>query len=86
MDLEKVKEIWRVLQEISSAKSYREFEVAYLINERLDNVLESEDEITEDLVRAVENVTNSVDSLLDEYVNEEMDIIEKSFEESEEDE
>ena len=82
-DIKKVKEIWEKLQDIISANNYKEFEIAYLITERLDNVISDKEEITKDVVEKVEDISQSVDTLLDEYVNDELDILEKELNEKE---
>ena len=82
-DIKKVKEIWEKLQDIISVNNYKEFEIAYLITERLDNVISDKEEITKDVVEKVEDISQSVDTLLDEYVNDELDILEKELNEKE---
>ena len=82
-DIKKVKEIWEKLQDIISANNYKEFEIAYLITERLDNVISDKEEITKDVVEKVEDISQSVDTLLNEYVNDELDILEKELNEKE---
>ena len=82
-DIKKVKEIWEKLQDIISVNNYKEFEIAYLITERLDNVINDKEEITKDVVEKVEDISQSVDTLLDEYVNDELDILEKELNEKE---
>lgn len=79
IDIEKVKEIWEKLQDIMSANNYKEFEVAYLIAERLDNVISDKEEITKYIVKKVEDISQSVDTLLDEYVNDELDNLEREL-------
>ena len=78
-DLEKVKKAYEKLKEIEKDCSYREFEVAYLILERLDNVIDDEVDITKEVVEKVNEIADSVDTLLDEYVNEELDNLEKEL-------
>ena len=78
-DFEKVKRVYEKLKEIEKDCGYREFEVAYLILERLDNVIDDEADITEEVVEKVNEITDSVDTLLDEYVNEELDILEREL-------
>lgn len=78
-DVEKVKEIWEKLQDIISVNNYKEFEIAYLITERLDNVISDKEEITKDVVEKVEDISQSVDTLLDEYVNDELDNLERKL-------
>lgn len=84
VNVEKVKEIWKVLQEITTGWNYKEFEVAYLMNERLDDVITNENEITEEITNKVYDIAQSVDSLLDEYVREELDNLSREYEENEE--
>lgn len=79
VDIEKVKEIWEKLQDIMSANNYKEFEVAYLIAERLDNVISDKEEITKYIVKKVEDISQSVDTLLDEYVSDELDSLERKL-------
>ena len=78
-DLEKVKKAYEKLKEIEKDCDYREFEVAYLILERLDNVIDDEADITKEVVEKVNEIANSVDTLLDEYVNEELDNLEREL-------
>lgn len=78
-DVEKVKEIWEKLQDIISVNNYKEFEIAYLITERLDNVISDKEEITKDVVEKVEDISQSVDTLLDEYVSDELDDLERKL-------
>lgn len=78
-DVEKVKEIWEKLQDIISVNNYKEFEIAYLITERLDNVISDKEEITKDVVEKVEDISQSVDTLLDEYVSDELDNLEREL-------
>lgn len=78
-DVEKVKEIWEKLQDIISVNNYKEFEIAYLITERLDNVISDKEEITKDIVEKVEDISQSVDTLLDEYVSDELDNLEREL-------
>ena len=78
-DVEKVKEIWEKLQDIISVNNYKEFEIAYLITERLDNVISDKEEITKDIVEKVEDISQSVDTLLDEYVSDELDDLEREL-------
>lgn len=78
-DVEKVKEIWEKLQDIISVNNYKEFEIAYLITERLDNVISDKEEITKDVVEKVEDISQSVDTLLDEYVSDELDDLEREL-------
>lgn len=78
-DVEKVKEIWEKLQDIISVNNYKEFEIAYLITERLDNVISDKEEITKDVVEKVEDISQSVDTLLDEYVSDELDNLERKL-------
>ena len=78
-DVEKVKEIWEKLQDIISVNNYKEFEIAYLITERLDNVISDKEEITKDVVEKVEDISQSVDTLLDEYVSDELDNLESEL-------
>lgn len=82
-DFEKVKRAYEKLKEIEKDCGYREFEVAYLILERLDNVIDDEVDITEEIVEKVNKIADSVDTLLDEYVNEELDILERELQEKE---
>lgn len=82
-DFEKVKRAYEKLKEIEKDCGYREFEVAYLILERLDNVIDDEGDITKEVVERVNEITDSVDTLLDEYVNEELDILERELQEKE---
>ena len=78
-DFEKVKRAYEKLKEIEKDCGYREFEVAYLILERLDNIIDDEVDITEEIVEKVNEIADSVDTLLDEYVNEELDNLEREF-------
>lgn len=80
IDIEKIKEIYEILNNLANAKQYTEFEIAYLIMERLDNIISNKEEITDDIVNNVYDIANGVDSLLDEYVNEELDILSKKIE------
>lgn len=83
VNLDKVKGAFSKLQEIEKEFGYREFEVAYLILERLSNIVDTEADITKEIVDEVNNVADSVDTLLDEYVNEQLDEIERNVEEDE---
>ncbi len=84
LDKNKVREIWKQLQSIASVHNYREFEVAYLINEMLDNQINSEEEITDQLIDIVATVSNGVDTLLNDYVYDEMNNVSRNIEESKE--
>lgn len=84
LDKNKVREIWKQLQSIASTHNYREFEVAYLINEMLDNQINSEEEITDQLIDIVATVSNGVDTLLNDYVYDEMNNVSRNIEESKE--
>lgn len=81
IDTEKVKEIFEKLNDMIGNGNYREFEIAYLIMERLDNVITEKEEITDDIVNKVYDISNSVDTLLDSYVNEELDILSQELDE-----
>lgn len=83
-NLENVKEVYKKLKEITEEHNYRTFEVAFLIMERLDNVINDENEITDDLVKKVYDISNIDGSLLTDYVVEELDILERELEEEEE--
>ena len=78
-NFEKVKRAYEKLKEIEKDCGYREFEVAYLILERLDNVIDDEVDITKEVAEKVNEIADSVDTLLDEYVNEELDFLEREF-------
>ena len=78
-DFEKVKRAYEKLKEIQEDYGYREFEIAYLILERLDNVIDNEEDITKEVVEKVNEIADSVDTLLDEYVNEELDNLEREL-------
>lgn len=82
-NLENVKEVYKKLREITEKHNYRTFEVAFLIMERLDNVINNENEITDDLVKKVYDISNIDGSLLTDYVVEELDILERELEEEE---
>ena len=82
-NLENVKEVYKKLREITEKHNYRTFEVAFLIMERLDNVINNENEITDDLVKKVYDISNIDGSLLTDYVVEELDMLEKELEEEE---
>ena len=81
IDTEKVKEIFEKISKLADTKNYREFEIAYLIMERLDNVISDKEEITDDIINKVYDISNSVDTLLDSYVNEELDILSQELDE-----
>lgn len=83
IDTEKVKEIFEEISKLTDTKNYREFEIAYLIMERLDNVISDKEEITDDIINKVYDISNSVDTLLDSYVNEELDILSQELEDEE---
>lgn len=83
IDTEKVKEIFEEISKLADIKNYREFEIAYLIMERLDNVISDKEEITDDIINKVYDISNSVDTLLDSYVNEELDILSQELEDEE---
>ena len=84
VDKNKVREIWKQLQRIAYTHNYREFEIAYLIDEMLNNEINSEEEITDQLIDIVKTVCNGVDSLLNEFVYDEMVNIGRNIEESRE--
>lgn len=84
VDKNKVREIWKQLQHIADIHNYREFEIAYLIDEMLNNEINSEEEITDQLIDIVETVCSGVDSLLNEFVYDEMVNIGRNIEESRE--
>ncbi len=84
VDKNKVREIWKQLQHIADTHNYREFEIAYLIDEMLNNEINSEEEITDQLIDIVETVCSGVDSLLNEFVYDEMVNIGRNIEESRE--
>ena len=46
---------------------------------RLDNVISDKEEITKDIVEKVEDISQSVDTLLDEYVSDELDDLEREL-------
>ena len=83
-NLENVKEVYKKLKEITEEHNYRTFEIAFLIMERLDNVINDKNEITDDLVKKVYDISNIDGSLLTDYVVEELDILERESEEEEE--
>lgn len=82
MNLEKVKEIWKELQRIANVHNYREFEVAFLISERLDNVINDDEQITDDLVKKVYDISKYEDTLLNDCVNEKLDNLAQEIEEN----
>ena len=84
IDTEKVKEIFEKISELANVRNYREFEIAYLIIERLDNVISDKEEITDEIVNKVYDISNSVNTLLDEYVSEELDYLAQELKENEE--
>ncbi len=84
IDKEKVRELFDKLNDISFG-NYREFEIALLIMERLCNVIEMKDEITDEVIERVNNICESYDTLFNEYVNEDLDILENEIESEVED-
>lgn len=83
-NLENVKEVYKMLEEITSKYHYSNFEVAFLIMERLDNIIGNADEITEDLVKKVWQVADNDGSLLADDILYGLEDIERELEEEEE--
>lgn len=83
-NLENVKEVYKMLEEITSKYHYSNFEVAFLIMERLDNIIGNADEITEDLVKKVWQVADNDGSLLADDILYGLENIERELEEEEE--
>lgn len=83
-NLENVKEVYKMLEEITSKYHYSNFEVAFLIMERLDNIIGNADEITEDLVEKVWQVADNDGSLLADDILYGLEDIERELEEEEE--
>ena len=83
-NLENVKEVYKMLEEITNKYHYSNFEVAFLIMERLDNIISNADEITEDLVKKVWQVADNDGSLLADDILYGLEDIERELEEEEE--
>ena len=83
-NLKNVKEVYKMLEEITSKYHYSNFEVAFLIMERLDNIIGNADEITEDLVKKVWQVADNDGSLLADDILYGLEDIERELEEEEE--
>ena len=83
-NLKNVKEVYKMLEEITSKYHYSNFEVAFLIMERLDNIISNADEITEDLVKKVWQVADNDGSLLADDILYGLEDIERELEEEEE--
>ena len=83
-NLENVKEVYKKLEEITNKYHYSNFEVAFLIMERLDNIIGNADEITEDLVKKVWQVADNDGSLLADDILYGLEDIERELEEEEE--
>lgn len=79
MDLEKVRKIWKMIQGIADNGDYREFEVAFLIDEMLNNVVTNENDITQDLVDKVCKVGEYKDTLLNDEVYGDLANIEREL-------
>lgn len=83
-NLKNVKEVYKMLEEITNKYHYSNFEVAFLIMERLDNIIGNADEITEDLVKKVWQVADNDGSLLADDILYGLEDIERELEEEEE--
>lgn len=79
MDLEKVRKIWKMIQGIADNGDYREFEVAFLIDEMLNNAVTNEKDITQDLVDKVCKVGEYKDTLLNDEVYGDLANIEREL-------
>lgn len=82
-NLKNVKEVYKMLEEITNKYHYSNFEVAFLIMERLDNIISNADEITEDLVEKVWQVADNDGSLLADDILYGLEDIERELEEEE---
>lgn len=83
MNLEKVKKCYNGIWDLVKKNGGIEFEVAFLIFERLDNNLSGADDITQELVDKVEEICNSYDTLIDYETREDLEVIDRALENGE---
>ena len=82
-NLENVKEVYGRLKTLTDDYNYKNFEVAFLIMERLGNIEDGE-QITENLIKKVEEIAENSESLVSDYCIEELEELEELDEELEE--
>ena len=79
-NLENVKEVYGRLKTLTDDYNYKNFEVAFLIMERLGNIEDGE-QITEDLIKKVEEIAENSESLVSDYCIEELEELDEELEE-----
>lgn len=80
-NLENVKEVYGRLKTLTEDYNYKNFEVAFLIMERLGNIEDGE-QITENLIKKVEEIAENSESLVSDYCIEELEKIDEELEEN----
>ena len=79
-NLENVKEVYDRLQTLTEDYNYKNFEVAFLIMERVESI-ENSGQITEDLIKKVEEIAENSESLVSDYCIEELEELDEELEE-----
>lgn len=79
-NLENVKEVYGRLKTLTDDYNYKNFEVAFLIMERLGNIEDGE-QITENLIKKVEEIAENSESLVSDYCIEELEELDEELEE-----
>lgn len=79
-NLENVKEVYDRLQTLTEDYNYKNFEVAFLIMERVESI-ENSGQITENLIKKVEEIAENSESLVSDYCIEELEELDEELEE-----
>lgn len=79
-NLENVREVYDRLQTLTEDYNYKNFEVAFLIMERVESI-ENSEQITEDLIKKVEEIAENSESLVSDYCIEELEELDEELEE-----
>lgn len=79
LNINKVKDFMKQIEDLTSRGDYREFEVALLIAERSEI---NYSDVNADLIEKVEDISNSFSSLFDENLNYELEDIFQEFQET----
>lgn len=84
IDMKKFKETYTKLNNFieelcKTPMGYRYFELAFLSIERLGNI--NLDEFTQEDIEEINKICDNTESLINNYVNEELDILERKIEE-----